>query len=54
MRTIKLSKKDMYNIHIALKHFLMSTPLFQDDYSLSEDKESYSKTLEKIEYSLRG
>ncbi len=54
MRTVKLSKKDMYNIHIALKHFLMSTPLIHNDYDLFDDKQSYSETLEKIESSLRG
>lgn len=54
MKTVKLSSKDMFNISIALKHFLMSTPLCEGEYNLSEDKASYSSTLEKIQESLRG
>ena len=53
MKSLKLNKKDMFNIEIALKHFLISTPLATTQsniYSdLIEEKSSYSSTLHKVE-----
>lgn len=47
---------DMHRIAVALKHFLISTPLsgYQFEQELIEEKKTYSNILRKIEEAING